>query len=129
MGKHEDLSKHLLDLDREFAKATKERGADGWASYFAEDARMMTKTGPIIGQDKIRASMEGFFSNKEAYIKWMPDYAETSEAMDMGYTYGEFTRGYINAEGERVFAEGQYVTIWKLQKDGRWRIVCDVGTD
>ena len=129
MSKHDDLSKMLLDLDRAFGKETKAKGAEGWASYFAEDGKMMTKTGPIVGKEKIKSSMAGFFKNKDAYIKWNPEYAEISDGMDMGFTYGEFTRGYINDKGERIFAEGQYVTIWRKQKNGEWKITCDVGTD
>lgn len=43
-GRVSDLDA-LLDADRRFAEATRERGVDGWVAWFAPDGCMLTPAG------------------------------------------------------------------------------------
>jgi len=33
----------------------------------------------------------------------------------------------VDKDGTPIFAKGKYTTIWKLQKDGSWKVVLDMG--
>lgn len=124
-----DARERLMQADRDFDRATAEAGADGWVSYFAEDGLMFGNDGRITaGTRAIREAMEPVFANPDFSVRWEPVDADVSRADDLGYTHGKYTLTTTNAEGEPVTLYGKYVTIWKKQPDGAWRVVADIGT-
>ena len=77
---------------------------------------------PIIGKDSLIAS----FANKPPQtftLEWYPLKVEVSKSSDLGYTFGNWI--FTNAKGEKGF--GNYMTVWKKQKDGTWKYVIDGG--
>jgi len=55
-----------------------------------------------------------------------PLFAEGSG--DLGYTHGTYRRERVNSEDEAVVETGRYVTIWRRNADGKWKVVLDIGT-
>ncbi len=117
-----------MEADRAFARATAQRGAEGWASFFAENGRMLpdAKT-EVIGRADIRKAMESAFSDPTFSLTWAPDGAEVSSAGDLGYTWGRYTSHRVSAEGEETTSRGRYLTIWRRQADGTWKVELDLG--
>jgi uncharacterized protein (TIGR02246 family) len=124
-----DVRERLMQADRDFDRATAEAGTEGWVSYFAEDGLMFGNDGRItMGAEAIREAMEPAFANPDFSLRWEPVDADVSSADDLGYTHGKYTLTTTNPEGEQVTLYGKYVTIWKKQPDGAWRVVVDIGT-
>jgi ketosteroid isomerase-like protein len=118
----------LMDVDREFARATAARGIDGWMSYVAEDAAFMPDGAAIVrGKREIRATYEPAFAKPSYSLTWEPVRADVSGSGDLGYTYGQYESQSIGKDGQRVTSSGKYVTIWKRQADGSWKAVVDIG--
>jgi len=46
---------------------------------------------------------------------------------DLGYTLGTWQSTHYNAKGQGQVATGKYVTIWRKQADGSWKVVFDGG--
>jgi uncharacterized protein (TIGR02246 family) len=119
--------KALLDADAQFAKDTAERGAEAWASWFAEDGVMYPPgQAPVQGRDKIRELMSDLRDPRtgrgDLQIDWAPVTADVSSAGDLGWTYG--TSRIITPRGERL---GKYLSVWRKQADGSWRVAADIG--
>lgn len=117
-------SLQLMELDLKFGVAAATKGLEGWMSFFAEDASIFPEGRPIItGVEKIRAYYEetGFDPTS---LSWKPVKAEISSSGDMGYTIGYWE---IRTEGAAASASGKYVTVWKKQLDGSWKVVADIG--
>jgi len=113
----------LMAADRAFNQATAERGADGWAEYFAPDALQYGGgSKPTEGPAAIRESMLETLKpgNK---LSWEPTKAFASTG-DLGYTIG---RWEFSPAGGGQAAHGSYVTIWRKQPDGKWLVVLDIG--
>jgi ketosteroid isomerase-like protein len=53
-------------------------------------------------------------------LTWEPEYADVSRAGDFGYTTGTWASGSRSVRADPKF--GQYVTIWRKQKDGSWLV-------
>ena len=51
--------------------------------------------------------------------------ADTSAGGDLGYTTGTYLARMRGENGEMVSEPGKWVSIWKRQADGSWRIVVD----
>ena len=117
----------LMDADRAFAQTTGERGADGWASYFAEDGTMIVPGQEVSGQAAIRRLMEQSFRDTTFVISWEPQRADVSRSGDLGYTVGRSETSRSDADGSLVTSTGTYVSIWKKNELGVWQVVLDVG--
>lgn len=110
----------LMDADRAFNKATAERRIDGWMEFFAEDAAMIRSAGTITGLKAIREDMAKAFADTGFTLTWEPDQADASGAL--GYTNGHYKSQFRNFK-----ATGRYLTVWKQQPDGSWKVVRDIG--
>jgi len=53
--------------------------------------------------------------------------AFASEAGDLGYTLGTWRSTRYNDAGRGHVSTGKYVTIWRKQADGSWKVVFDGG--
>jgi len=100
---------------------------DSIASIFASDAWLMPPNAPpVIGQDSIRA----FWRDALGMGRWAFDLrTEDVIAADSGLVErGQFTVRFTPGPSAPIPAfddRGNYVTVWRRQSDGRWRIVWD----
>jgi ketosteroid isomerase-like protein len=117
----------LQDADRAFNHATAERRADGWTEFFAEDGAMIRPAGTITGQAAIREQMVKAFADTAFSLTWEPLRADVGAAGDLGYTIGRSEARFRNARGEVVVRTGRYLTVWKKQADGSWKVAQDIG--
>lgn len=125
-----DYKREIMEADRAFDAAVAKAGTEGasaWASYFADDGGMNSV--PIIrGREEVRKAMHGFFSKQGNTLRWQPDFADVAKSGDLGYTLGASQRYFTDKEGKAFENEGRYITIWKRQKNGEWKIAFDGGT-
>lgn len=124
-----DEASLLMQLDRDFDKATSEKGVDGWITYFAPNGSMLGDTNkPITGLTEIRKAMEPAFKDSSYSLRWHPTKAEIMIPGVIGYTVGRYESLRKNKEGKLMKFTGSYSSIWKKQPDGSWKIVLDAGS-
>ena len=117
----------LKQLEGEFMKAAADKGSQGYMSYYAEDAVEVPNGGPLIeGKVNIAKDM-GFLDDKNNQLIWTPVGADISASADLGYTYGNYEFHSKDKDGKPVTEYGKYTSIWKLQRDGSWKVVLDMG--
>jgi len=118
----------LMQADRAFAAATLERGGDGWADFFAEDGVMFPPSGRVDGREDIREAMIDAFTPGIPSLEWEPNTAVVAAAADLGYTLGRWRSISRTAAGlDSVRATGNYVTFWRKNAEGQWRVALDIG--
>jgi ketosteroid isomerase-like protein len=119
-------SELLIKLEAEFEKTADEKGFDGFMSYFAEDGFNLPAGGNIVqGKENIRQAIgpwEPGFT-----LRWKPVKAEMAASGDLGYTFGNYVATSKGKDGKTVQRYGKYVTIWKKQADGSWKVAMDTG--
>lgn len=117
----------LKQLEAEFMKAAAEKGSQGYMSYYADDAVEVPNGAPLIqGKIEIAKGM-GFLDDKNNQLIWTPVGADLSASADLGYTYGTYEFHSKGKDGKASVEYGKYTSIWKLQKDGNWKVVLDMG--
>ena len=116
----------IMKADRDFNKATQERRAEGWLSYFALDEAALTDP-PTIGRQAITERYQKLFSNPDFKLTWDPDKADVFPGDQRGYTSGKYTARFKSKEGQPMESTGRYLTVWDKQKDGSWKIIADSG--
>lgn len=120
----------LIEADREFAQRTAENGLDAWVDHFAPEGVMVSGQGEISGEPYIRAAMEEVLSDSTIVFTWEPRRARAAESGELGYTVGDYRISRRDSAGTitETLDRGMYVTIWRRQPDGAWKVVADIGT-
>jgi ketosteroid isomerase-like protein len=118
-----------MRADEEFAKATGAKGADGWASFFADSGAMFPRNGVVAGRERIRSFMTRAFADSTHKLRWRPVSAVVARSGDLGYTVGGWESVESAGGRDSVVARGNYVTIWRTQRDGSWKVAVDIGND
>jgi ketosteroid isomerase-like protein len=114
----------LFDLERKFAAATATGGGKAFASWFADDAVILSNAkAPVRGREAIAASAA--WSPSDYQLTWTPQGGAMSPSGDMGYTWGHYDGRSKDASGQSVTLSGRYMTIWRRQPDGSWKVVLD----
>lgn len=114
----------LFQLEADFAHAVAEHGQAAFVAYFAEDGVELDNGGGIVTKEDMRkepAWPDG------TLLTWTPVKADMAASGDLGYTYGTYVFKSKNKEGKIVSSYGKYMSVWKKQKDGSWKVVVDMG--
>lgn len=116
----------LLEVDRAFSDMSVERGMKAAFLEYIDSNGVLLRPGemPIIGASAIDFLVRQDDSRFE--LKWEPGGAEIASSGDMGYTYGVYE---MKVKGTDSSLFGNYVTIWKKQKDGKWKFSLDSGNE
>jgi len=121
--------KLLRDLEARFARSVAERDRDAFLAFWAKDAAIFPPSGgPAIGPEKVWEQWASILEDKDVSLTWKPSRVEMAASGDLGYTYGRYESKRKGPAGEVVTHGGCYVTIWRKEKDGAWRVVLDIGS-
>jgi len=117
----------IKQADIDFSDYSKAHGfKDAFLQFMADDATLLRDNSyPLEGAEKIR---EHFKDKRGGFtLTWAPTFASISQSLELGYTYGIYELTYNDEKGDPKKEGGTYVTIWKKQKDGKWKFVLDAG--
>ena len=114
----------LMDADQAWSRTPPDPNA--FVSFVAQGAHFLAPEGPAaVGKESIRQTIGPMFSAPGLVLKWKASDANVSASGDLGYTIGTFTLSMDDADGNPVSREGKYVTIWRKQEDGSWKVEVD----
>ena len=118
----------LLAADRAFDAATAEKKFEGFSSFLADNASTLRADQPVLrGKAAVQGAWKPLLENKAISLRWQPISAEISKSKDLGYTVGSYTVTRTDEKGNAIMATGKYLTIWRLQSDGSWKVEFDTG--
>lgn len=111
----------LVEAERSFARTSEEKGVrEAFLAWLAPDA-VVFRPAPVEG----RPVYERMDPANPAVLTWAPEIADVSASGELGYTSGPYElRPSRDADPT---GSGHYVSIWKKQPDGAWRVVLDAG--
>ena len=117
----------LLEIDRNFSKLSADRGmVYAFTTYSADDVvKFRDGAFPIVGKQELIRSFQGV-NDSIMLLTWEPVNADISSSGDLGYTYGNWKMHFSKPD---TTLYGVYVTVWKKQVDGTWKVVLDGGND
>ena len=120
----------LIEADRAFAASMEEGGLDAWVNHFAPEGAMISGQGEITGEPYIRAAMAPILTDTTVVFTWSPQRARVAESGELGYTVGDYRISRRDSSGQvaETLDRGKYVSIWRRQPDGAWKVVADMGS-
>jgi ketosteroid isomerase-like protein len=118
----------LYQLEAKFAVDTAKGGGKAFGTWFALDAVTLENGGaPVVGHDTIAA--HATWTPETYQLRWTPEGARMSPEGDMGFTWGHYEGDSKDAQGNPVKKTGRYMTVWKRQPDGNWKVELDASND
>jgi len=116
----------LMAADRAFSQLSEAEGTYvAFSKYLETGAVAMEDGGPFVhGRKNIldRLSMRGAHT-----MTWEPLGGSLPAGGTLGYTYGRWVLSMNDFEGNPLVRHGKYVTIWRKQLDGSWKVALDGG--
>jgi ketosteroid isomerase-like protein len=116
----------LVSSERAFSAHSVEKGMrDAFLAYLADDA-VIFRPLPINGKQSWESR-----APEPGTLIWEPSFAEIAATGDLGYTTGpwEFRppAAGSGAVPDSAIAHGHFVSVWRKQPDGAWKVIVDIG--
>ena len=121
------LADAVRTADQDWLKVFAAKNLDKSVAFFDEKGAMLASNAPIAdSKEAISKLLTGFFALPDLKISWHVDRADVARSGDLGYTSGAYEMTFKDATGKPVSDKGKYVTVWKKQKDGTWKVLLDI---
>jgi ketosteroid isomerase-like protein len=116
----------VQEVDRDLSRASESRKIDAFTALLDTDTVFISESGPPArGHAAVRAKWAMFFDPAGPSLTWEPYEGEVGSEGDLGYTRGKFLFQGKDGSGTPVTERGEYLSIWRKQQDGTWRLVVD----
>jgi ketosteroid isomerase-like protein len=115
----------LREADKSWSQSTTD--LDAFMSFIVDDVAWFppSTSRPIIGKNEVRSFFEPIFKEPGFLLSWTPDRIDVSDAGDMGYVYGSYKVTQRDSSDRPVEEIRPYVTFWKKQSSGEWKVVLE----
>ena len=123
-----DISR-IKEADAAEARDMAAKAFDKMASYYADDAVLYLPGGPAaVGKEAIQA-MAKTLHDIDLDLKFSSTKVDVAKSGDLGYVVGTYTEMATDPKTKkRSMEKGNYVTVYKKQADGGWKIIHDINT-
>jgi ketosteroid isomerase-like protein len=123
----------MMAADKAFSAMSLAKGPHAaFLAYLADDALLYEGDHPpILGKVAAATYYASDEKKNPTYaterLQWTPTGADASEDGSLGYTHGTWMLDAKKKDGGAVHVTGYYVTEWRRQKDGTYKVVADIG--
>ena len=117
----------IREADSAWSKVAEANQVDEHLAYFLDDAVVLGPNEPMAtGKEAIREMVGGMFAMPGFSVKWQLTKVEAARSGDFGYSMGTYELSMNDPKGRPMADRGKYVTVWKKQADGSWKVAVDM---
>lgn len=118
--------KELIEADIAFSKMSEKKGMKNAFIEYADSNAVLLRPNemPIVGANAIDFLIQ--MNDSDFTLTWQPNNGFIANSGDLGYTYGIYA---MKPKSKDTTIYGTYTSIWKKQKDGKWKFVLDSGNE
>lgn len=111
----------LIAAERAFSKASVEKGPrEAFLAFLADDG-LLFEPGPVNGKKQ----WEPRPAQAPGVLIWRPIHSDIAASGDLGYNTGPYE--LRPNDPSRPKGYGHFMSIWKKQADGTWKVAVDMG--
>ena len=118
-----DAVRAMVEAEKKFYQTGQEQGTRAAFLAFLADDAVVFKPGPANGKKAWTERTETGLD-----LIWQPIFASMARSADFGFTIGP-AEWKAKKQDEKPLGYGQFVSVWKKQADGSWKVALDVGTE
>jgi ketosteroid isomerase-like protein len=122
-AQHEVALKQLVQAEWSFINLAKETNTRDAFLAQLTDETIVFGEGPVIAKR--------VYENQQpnnGWLKWEPVFSDLARSDDFGYNTGPWEYR-VNKTDEKAVAFGEFVSFWKKQVDGTWKLLIDIGIE
>ena len=113
----------MVEAERKFYQTAQEKGTRAAFLEFLADDGIVFRPGPVNGKEVWSKRSETGLD-----LVWEPNFAAIAQSGDFGYDSGP-SKWRANKTEKKFTGFGHFVSIWKKQKDGSWKVALDCGIE
>ena len=111
-----------------FSQSVETMDREAFAALVDKDARFVSGHSRVRhGRDAVVEAWSGFFDDDSQTIVWRPIVTEVVESADIALSRGPFLLRGTEDDGTPWESWGFFNSVWRLNDDGKWRVVFDAG--
>jgi ketosteroid isomerase-like protein len=124
---HSSEAAAIAKADSAWDRASEAKSAEGWLSFYTDDAIMMPP-GEKVCKDKAsrETSIKNMFAIPGVSLRFQSTKIEVSRMGNLGYAAGVYQWSSKDAKGKAHHETGKYCETWKKQADGSWKCIVDI---
>ena len=107
-------------VETAFAKTMADRDLEGFQSFLSPEVVFFSHDTVLRGPEAVSEAWASFFDGDEAPFSWTPEAVAVLDSGTLAFSSGPV----IDSEGNRI---GTFNSVWRLNGDGRWKIIFDRG--
>ncbi len=98
----------------------------GMVSFYTDDVVGLSADSPLVqGKENMLKVFDEMAKRGNPRISWTPAKIEVARSGDLAYSWGTGEYTVADAKGKDTTNPVKYVSIWKKQPDGAWKIAVD----
>jgi ketosteroid isomerase-like protein len=126
---HAAEAAQIMKADADFAQAVAGKDRERFLSFLTDVTTFNGgSASELHGRDAVMKEWNDFFTADGPTLSWTPARGEVVGAGDLGYTTGRSLFRGKGADGKMVERRGEYLTVWRKQRDGSWKVIFDTGS-
>ncbi len=123
-----DITHDVRCREISFSQAAEMQDAALFNSFIDADARFVGNA-VTRGPSAITAAWSVFFADDGPTMKWRPQFVEVLEDGTLALTRGPYRMITTDDQGNTTEHWGTFNSVWRLQENGVWKVVFDVGSE
>lgn len=117
-----ELVRVVTDAEMAFARTMADRDHRAFLGFVSPEAVFLNGGKPLVGREAVGKHWERFYAGPTAPFSWQPDLVVVLASGTLAQSVGPVS----NPAGKVV---ARFYSTWRLESDGRWRVVFDDGYD
>lgn len=115
-----DPRSQVFAAESAFAATMAARDLNAFGTYVATEAVFFGRRGVMRGRAAVVEGWKPLFEGPTAPFSWRPEVVEVLDSGKLAHSSGPV----MNPDGKLV---GMFNSVWRLEPDGRWRVIFDKG--
>jgi ketosteroid isomerase-like protein len=117
----------LRAADAAWLKTYEAKDVDKAVAFCDDHGSLLWPNAPgATGKSAITKATASAFAIPDFKLEWHPDQIAIARSGELGYTSGTYTWTFKDASGKPASDKGKYLTVWKKQQDGSWKVLLDM---
>jgi len=118
-----DSVRAMVDAEKKFYQTGQEQGTRAAFLAFLADDGIVFRPGPVNGKEVWSKRQETGLD-----LVWEPTFAVMARSGDFGFDTGP-SKWRGKKSDQKFTGFGHFVSVWKKQKDGSWKVALDCGIE
>ncbi len=119
-----DLVQEVICAETQFSRAAERKDEQAFINMVDPDARFVT-SGIARGHKEIAAAWSFAFADDDTIMRWRPAVVDVTSDGALAISRGPYRLTGIDAEGSKFEVWGTFISTWRRNEDGQWRVVFD----